>query len=154
MSLFKFTRPDLQRYCPSDSDLSTAAVIDAIRVLIDNMNLVAIDDNHMASVCGAFLKLLLEQFQGGPTEQSVSDQAKRVQPIVYAVLAPSRWNVSAQEICGNPDLTLGHSQSVVVPGFEGRDRPSTSDFMRELGFWIHLALVRLPEAANTRRRWY
>jgi hypothetical protein len=126
-------------FCPQKSEVSTPAIIGTVTELLDSMMLIAIDDNHMAFVCGIFLKVLLQNFRpsGAQMEElggtSVDDQqARRVQPIVQAVLAPSRWNVSDRIVdYATRANTAFRMQSVVVPGFEGRDRQSTGDFMRQ-----------------------
>jgi hypothetical protein len=90
-------------FCPRESEVSTPAIISTVTELLDSMMLIAIDDNHMAFVCGIFLKVLLQNFRLLPMDQlqetPIDDyQAKRVQPIVQAVLAPFRWNVRESQL--------------------------------------------------------
>ncbi|KAL8292826.1 hypothetical protein RQP46_000520 [Phenoliferia psychrophenolica] len=115
--LMKFSAPTFQRFCPSGSDMSIPSISQRVLRLADLLNATAVDDTHMPAICAAFLRGLVAEttkaVKGGEGKVGkVVVAAGTIEPLVSEVLEPQSWT------------------SMVVPGFDGRERPSTANFLR------------------------
>ncbi|KAM0746437.1 hypothetical protein T439DRAFT_329874 [Meredithblackwellia eburnea MCA 4105] len=121
--LMKFAQPTFQRFCPPGSEMSPASICQRVLRLADLLQETAVDAAHMPAICAAFLRTLVKEasktvMAAPPAHATVAAKKESqvgsatVEPLVVSVLRPESWH------------------SMVVPGFEGRERPSTANFLR------------------------